>query len=151
MTSLKKGSCPGDTWTSLKPTEPTLYPTAPVFQELSTTDAELLSEFYASTREVADLLASCIAEGTSLSEYNVWNYLMHKVEHSLRAGAKAVRRFCPERRFDATSPAGGLLLEQSERSLSMAEQARSAFMARFAAAQAQTAQAQTKNLGVRRR
>jgi hypothetical protein len=137
MTSLGKGSCPGDTWISLTPTEPTLYPTAPVFQDLSTTDAELLSEFYAATREVVDLLARWIAEGTSLGEYNAWNYLMHKVEHTLRAGAQAVQRYCPDRRFDATSPAGGTLLAQSERALSIAEHARSAFLARFAASQVQ--------------
>jgi hypothetical protein len=146
MTSLGKASCPGDTWTSLAPLKPTLYPTAPVFQDLSTTDAELLSEFYAATQEVADLLTRCLAESTSLSEYNVWNYLMHKVEHSLRVGGEAVRRFCPDRRFDATSPAGGTLLSQSERALSIAEQARSAFMGRVTASQAQA-----KTTQVRRR
>jgi hypothetical protein len=102
----------------------------------SSTDTELLAEFYASVREVDDILASWIATAQTLGEYNAWNVLMHKVQHSLRKGELAVRRFDPDRLYDATMPAGGTLLYQSERVLSMADTARTAFMARHAATQA---------------
>lgn len=134
LTSTEKGPgpCPGDTWTSLKPYQPDLYPTASVLQDLSATDAELLAEFYASVREIDNILANWIATTQPLTDYNAWNVLMHKVQHSLRTGELAVQRFCPDRQYDATMPAGGTLLYQSERALSIADGARAAFMARHA-------------------
>jgi nucleoside phosphorylase len=74
---------PGDTWESLRPLKPHLFPDAAVYRDLSASDAELLAEFYGAVNEVADLIHHW-AETVALTEYNAWNVLMHKVQHSLR-------------------------------------------------------------------
>ena len=131
MTSLEKDPC-GDTWESLRPYQPVLFPSSPLFQDLSSTDAKLLAEFCNSLQEVNDIVIGW-TDTQSLREYNCWNVLMHKVQHSLRAGEQAIQRFCPDRQYDATVPSAGTLLSQSQRTLSIADRARDAFMARFAA------------------
>jgi len=68
-----------------------------------------LAEFYASVREVDDLLEAWITTGEDHNNYNIWNVLMHKAQHSLRIGASIVREFCPSRQYDACSPASGTL------------------------------------------
>lgn len=47
---------PNDTWESLRPTLPRLFPDSAPYQDLSASDAELLAEFYGAVREVADLI-----------------------------------------------------------------------------------------------
>jgi hypothetical protein len=82
---------PGDTWESLRPLQHHLFPNAVVYRDLSASDTELLAEFYGAVNEVADLILRC-AETVALTEYNAWNILMHKVEHSLRMGELACKR-----------------------------------------------------------
>ncbi len=128
---LSNGKEPcGDSWASLKPSKPTLFPTANGVEELSTADIQALAEFYAANHEVSELLGDFIARGTVVADYNAWNYLMHKVEDCLRAGEEAVRRFCLDRGYDASMPAAGTLLLQSERALSSAASSRTAFIER---------------------
>ena len=55
-TSHADGPCPGDTWPSLRPSSPDLYPTASLIQDLSTADSKLLAEFYSSVHRVRDML-----------------------------------------------------------------------------------------------
>jgi hypothetical protein len=125
---------PADTWESLRPVQPRLFPNAPVYRDLSAADAALLAEFYAAVGEISDLIEHW--SGTvALTEYNAWNVLMHKVQHSLKLGELAVQRLCPDRVYDATMPIGGSLLSQSQRVLAAADQARAWFMTRFAAYQ----------------
>jgi hypothetical protein len=129
---------PGDTWESLRPRQPHLFPDAAVYRDLSASDAELLAEFYAAVNEVADLIHHW-AETVALTEYNAWNVLMHKVENSLRMGELAVQTLCPDRAYDATMPAGGSLLSQSQRVLTAAGKARERVMTKFATSQKQNA------------
>jgi hypothetical protein len=121
---------PNDTWESLKPAQPRLFPNATVYRDLSTSDAELLAEFYGAVSDVADLIES-FARAEALTNYNAWNVLMHKVENSLRLGDLAIETFCPDRVFDPASPAGGTLLSQSQRVLAAAAKSRDKFMADF--------------------
>jgi hypothetical protein len=137
MTSLEKESC-GDSWESLRPAPSVLYPNSPFLRDLSPTDVGLVAEFCNALQEVQDILADWIGS-QPLSEYNCWNFLMAKVQHSLWVGAQAIERFCPDRQYDATMPASGTLLSQATRALSNADQARNAFMVRVAAKNAVTA------------
>jgi hypothetical protein len=121
---------PNDTWESLKPSLPRLFPDSAPYRDLSASDAELFAEFYGAVREVADIVEHWTGT-VALTEYNAWNVLMHKVEHSLRTGELAVRKFCPDRVYDATMPAGGTLLLQSQRVLGAAAQAREMYLERF--------------------
>jgi hypothetical protein len=85
---------------------PQLFPDAAVYRNLSASDAELLSEFYAAVTEVADIIGHWSAT-VEVTDYNAWNVLMHKVQHSLRVGELVVQRLCPDRAYDATSPSEG--------------------------------------------
>jgi hypothetical protein len=125
---------PGDTWESLMPVQPRLFPEAAVYRDLPASEAGLLAEFYGAVNEVADLIKHW-AGTMALTEYNAWNVLMHKVQHSLRAGDLAVQKLCPDRAYDATMPAGGTLLSQSQRVLAAADKARETFMTKFEAQQ----------------
>ncbi len=136
LTSHDKPSNPPDTWESLKPKKSRLYPNSAPVHDLSATDAQLLAEFYAALDEIDEIISDRIRTDTTY-EYNCWNFLMHKVEHSLRMGENVIRKFCKERQFDATSPAGGTLLSRSEVGLSRAADARADFLKRFAAKQEQ--------------
>jgi hypothetical protein len=126
---------PTDTWESLQPVQSRLYPDSALFRDLSGGDAAVLAEFYAAVGEVSDLIKHWTGT-VPLTDYNAWNVLMHKVQNCLRLGELVIQKFSPERPFDATMPAGGTLLSSSQRSLMLADQARTSFMERFAAAQA---------------
>jgi hypothetical protein len=108
-----------DTWASLRPSNSSLHVIVP--SELSASDASQLAEFYASVREVDDLLQALIATQESQDNYNIWNGLMHRVQHSVRVGSDLVRQFCPSRGFDVSSPASGTLLSQTERVLAASD------------------------------
>lgn len=133
-TSHGRGPCPGDTWTSLKPSSPDLYPTATLMQDLSAADSQLLAEFYSSAQCFRDILDNLIATDYPLDCYNVWNVLMQQVQHSLRAGQAAVERFCPDRLYDPLVPVAGTLLARAQRSVSMVDTAMKKFQERCAAA-----------------
>ncbi len=120
---------PGDTWASLKPSRPTLYPSDSRFRELPPGDATLLVEFYDALDEINDTLESWIDKHPT-TDFNAWNVLMHRAQNNLKVGERAIQRFCPDRSFDKASPAAGTLLDQSRRALRAAETARSAHMTR---------------------
>jgi hypothetical protein len=86
---------PGDTWKSLQPFHPRLFPNAPTYLDLPAADAALLAEFYGAVDEVRDLIEHWT--GTiALTEYNAWNVLMHKVQHSLKMpSTPAVQKLSP--------------------------------------------------------
>jgi hypothetical protein len=107
-----------------------------MFHDLQLCDAELIAEFKAAVDELAGMLGAWIATGVSRNEYNAWNSLMHKVEHSLRAGMLAAARFCPDVQYDATTPAAGTLRARVELSLTQADTLRAAFLARHSTPQA---------------
>ena len=136
VTSHGKPSCPGDTWQSLMPAPTDRLSDPAMFHDLHLGDAHLVAEFKAAVDEIAIMLGSWIATNVPLSDYNAWNVLMHKAEHSLRTGVLAAARFCPEIQYDATMPAGGTLQNRVERSLAQASAQRTAFIARHQAAQA---------------
>lgn len=127
LTSNDKPSNPPDTWASLRPARSSLYPNAAPISDLSATDATLLAEFHGAVDEVDEVLDNWISSGTQ-PEYNCWNYLMHKVEYSLRMGSNVIRKFCADRQFDATMPASGTLLSRAETGLGRANQMRTAFI-----------------------
>jgi hypothetical protein len=129
LTSHEKPANPSDTWASLRPSRISLYPNAAPIHDLSATDAELLAEFHGAVDEVDELLDNWTNLCT-LPEYNCWNFLMHKVEHSLRMGCNVIHKVCADRQFDATMPASGTLLARAEIGLARARQTRNAFIER---------------------
>jgi hypothetical protein len=108
-----------DTWASLRPSNSSLHLTVP--SELSASDASQLAEFHSSLREVDDLLQALIGTQETQDNYNIWNVLMHRAQHSVRVGSDLVRRFCPSREYDVSSPASGTLLSQAERVLTASD------------------------------
>jgi len=62
------------------------------------------------------LVDSWQESGTEL-DFNGVNFLMQKVQVSLRSGQRAGHRFCPGRQYDAIMPASGTLETMIERSL----------------------------------
>jgi hypothetical protein len=141
MTSRKSAHCPGDTWLSLLPYPSSEIENAGPFADLAASDLARIGEFFASLHEIKNLLEDFVTTAQSLDEYNVWNVLMHRVEHSLRVGAKAFSAISDDVQLDDASPAGGLLLTNIEKGLASAERSRSAFIARFAAEKASAASA----------
>lgn len=129
LTSHDKPSNPPDTWESLRPKKSRLYPNAAPVHDLSPADARLLAEFYGALDEVDEIVGDWVRMNTAY-EYNCWNFLMHKVEQSLRMGENAIRKFCPDRQYDATMPASGTLLSRSETCLARASQMRTAYIVR---------------------
>jgi len=119
----------GDTWKSLLPNSPSLYPVSPAFDDLSNQDARLLAEFYGAVTEVIYTLGSWIGQ-QSLNDQNAWNFIAHRFEHALHTGHEVVAKFCPDRPFDPTMPAAGKLIDRIERSLVIANRTRSASLAR---------------------
>jgi hypothetical protein len=113
---------PGDSWASLKPWRPALYPDAPKFQELPAADATSLIAFYDSLHEIGDILDSW-ADSQAPANVNAWNLLMHKVRNNLTVGKNAIRRFCPDSPYSAAMPAAGTLLQEAEREISGAQTA----------------------------
>jgi hypothetical protein len=133
---------PNDTWQSLRPTQSRLFPDGALFRDLSAIDAEIVSEFYSAVAEVTDLVDEW-ADKVPLTEYNHWNVLMHKVEHSLRLGETVVSKFCPDRQYDATMPASGTLLSRSQTSLNQVANLRKLWLEKFQAAHAAAAAQRT--------
>jgi hypothetical protein len=134
QTSHAKGPCGGDSWASLKPFRPDQHLASSLLQDLDASDSELLAEFYSSVAGIGDTLENWHAIEEPLDNYNAWNVLMQRVQHSVRLGQIAVQRFCPTRPYDAISPASGTILSRSQRSLSIADTALKNFLDRCAAA-----------------
>src|ERR1700730_16615035 len=97
---------------------------------LSAEDATLLVDFYDSLQEIRDIVNSWVDNQTNTADFNAWNVLMQKVQHNLSIGQSAVQKFCPESQHDATMPAAGTLLHQSERAISGAQSALAAHLSR---------------------
>jgi len=127
--SVGKHTLSGDSWASLKPSRPVLYPSAAAFRNLSAEDATLLINFYDSLQEITDIVNSLV-DNQTVADFNVWNVLMQKVQHNLNVGRRAVQTFCPERQYDATIPAAGTLFQESERAISEAQVALGAHLSR---------------------
>lgn len=89
-------------------------------------------KFYDSLQEISDILDDW-ADRQPTTDVNMWNALMHKVRNKLSIGAEAIGRFCPDREYDAASPASGTLLHQAERAMSSAETAMRAHLKRHGA------------------
>lgn len=132
MTSTKQNP-PGDTWASLKPWRPQLYPDAPKFHDLPAADATALVKFYDPLQEIGDILDDWVATGQTSTDVNAWNVLMQKVRNTLAVGEEAIRRFCPDWEYDVVSPATGTLLHQAERAMSSAQAALAAHLKRYGA------------------
>jgi len=128
-TSVGKRPHPVDTWASLKPWQPVLYPNAAEFRNLPAEDATLLVNFYDSLQEITDIVNSFV-DNQDIADFNAWNVLMQKVQHNLSIGQRAVQIFCPERQYDATIPVAGTLLHQSERVISEAQAVLAAHLSR---------------------
>jgi hypothetical protein len=124
----------GDIWASLKPFLPVHYPTSPLLRDLDTSDTQLLAEFYNSVQGISETLERWHALEEPLDNYNAWNVLMQRVQHSLRLGQAAVQRFCPDRLYDELVPIAGTLLVRAQRSLSVADKALKIFQDRCTAA-----------------
>jgi hypothetical protein len=123
---------PGDSWASLKPLRPVLYPDASQFRELPAADATLLVAFYDSLQGVTDTLDSYIDQWPT-TDVNAWNGLMHQVRNSLALGEKAIRVFCAEKPFNEAAPASGTMLNQYQRVASAMQKALDAHIARHEA------------------
>jgi hypothetical protein len=123
---------PGDTWASLKPGRPQLYPNAPKFNELPAADATALVKLYDSLQEISDILDSYREH--EIADVNAWNVLMHRIIHNLALGEEAIRRFCTDEPLHPGSPAAGTLIQHSERAKSGAQAALKAHLARHGVA-----------------
>lgn len=119
----------GDTWDSLRPSQPLLFPNAPEFRDLPPPDATPLIEFYDALRGIADMLEGWIAQRVP-GDVNAWNVLMQKVQLNLRLAVRAAARFCPDRQYDPTMPAGGTLIDRAQRSIANADRSLRAHLAR---------------------
>lgn len=124
-----KQPLPGDSWASLKPSRPVLYPDAPQFRDLPAPDATLLVAFYDSLQGIADTLDSYIDRWPT-TDVNAWNGLMHQARNSLSLGEKAVKVFCADKPFNEASPASGTMLSQYQRATGGAESALKAHLKR---------------------
>ncbi|WP_354082167.1 hypothetical protein [Bradyrhizobium sp. S3.3.6] len=120
-----KQPLPGDSWASLKPPRPVLYPDASQFRELPAKDATLLVAFYDSLQGVTDTIDSYIDQWPT-TDVNAWNGLMQQVRNSLILGEKAISVFC-------AAPASGTMLSQYERVTSGMKKALGAHIARHSA------------------
>jgi hypothetical protein len=124
-----KRTLPGDSWASLKPLRPVLYPDASQFRELPAAEATLLVAFYDSLQGVTDTLDSYIDQWPT-TDVNAWNGLMHQVRNSLDLGEKAISVFCADKPFNEAAPASGTMLSQYQRARSGAKKALDAHIAR---------------------
>ena len=125
-----KQPLPGDSWASLKPPRPLLYPEASQFRELPASDATLLVAFYDSLQGVTDTLDSYI-DRWSTTDVNAWNGIMHQVQNSLALGEKAIKVFCAEKPFNEAAPASDTMLNQYQRVAAGAQRALDAHIARY--------------------
>jgi hypothetical protein len=87
-----------------------------------------------SVQGIAETLEHWHALEEPLDNYNIWNVLMQRVAHSLRLGQSAVRRFCPNRLYDELVPVAGTLIERSQQSVSLVDNALKKFQERCTAA-----------------
>jgi hypothetical protein len=124
-----KTALPGDSWVSLKPLRPILYPNVPQFHKLPPADATLLVAFYDSLQGIADTLDGYIDQWPT-TDVNAWNGLMHQARTSLELGERAVKVFCPDKPFNDAGPASGTMLDQYQRAMAGAEKAFNAHLAR---------------------
>lgn len=124
-----KQPLPGDSWASLKPSRPVLFPDAPQLCELPGADATLLVAFYDSLYGIAETLDSYIAQWPT-TDVNAWNGLMHQVRNSLSLGEKAIEVFSVDKPFNDASPASGTMLNQYQRAMSGADKAFEAHLSR---------------------
>jgi hypothetical protein len=124
-----KQPLPGDSWASLKPSRPVLYPDAPQFRELPAADATLLVAFYDSLQGITDTLDSYLDRWPA-TDVNAWNGLMHQVRNSLGLGERAINVFCADSPFNEASPASGTMLNQCQRAMTGAQSALKAHLAR---------------------
>jgi hypothetical protein len=129
-TSVGKAPVASDNWPSLKPSQPSLSPAAGEFRNLRSLDATSLIEFYDSLHEITEIINTWTESRQTNADVNAWNFLMQKVQNSLRLAQNAVRRFCPDRAYDATMPASGTLLYQIQRSISISDNALRAHLTR---------------------
>jgi hypothetical protein len=90
--SVGKHPLPGDSWASLKPWQPVLYPTAAKFRNLSATDATLLVKFYDSLQEITDIVNSWVEDSQTTADVNAWNFLMQKVPAQSERRPKSRRK-----------------------------------------------------------
>ncbi len=130
--SVGKHPLAGDSWASLRPWQPVLYPNSAEFRNLAAEDATLLINYYDSLQEITDIVSSFV-DTQPITDFNAWNVLMQKLQRNLNIGQKAIQRFCPESQYDAIAPAAGTLLYQSERAISGAQAAQAAHLARHGA------------------
>lgn len=111
MTSMDKLMPQTEPWEAFRPMRPVLFPSAPMFRELSDEDAVALIDFYDSLQGVAETIDGWTATAVP-QEVNSWNMLMQSVCGGLRLAALAVERFCPDRQFDPILPASGTLIQR---------------------------------------
>ena len=120
---------PGDTWASLRPVQPVLYPNATEFRNLSPPDATSLIAFYDSLQGITDMVNGWV-NSQPTTDVNAWNVLMQTVQHNLALGRRAVQRFCAEKLYDELVPVAGTLLQRSEHAISSAKSALAAHLKR---------------------
>ncbi|MDR3489783.1 MAG: hypothetical protein P4M05_33455 [Bradyrhizobium sp.] len=118
-----------DDWNAFRPPQPSLYPTAAEFRDLLPEDGTLLVEYYDSLNGIRDILDAWTGR-ESVADVNAWNVLMQTLQKSLQLGLSAVERFCPDRQFSSTSPAGGTLADNIKRVDASVKNALKAHLAR---------------------
>lgn len=115
QTSLKRPPIQGDSWSTLRPLSPSLYPSAPELRDLPPHASRMLVEFYDAVQGVADLIDD-LERRWSPTEVNNWNVLMHKVRSTVDLGVRAIEIFSPGRRYASTIPAAGTFVERAAHS-----------------------------------
>lgn len=121
---------PGDHWTTFRPSNPSLYPTANEIRDLPKEDATLLAEFYDSLHGIENMVFRW-HETETLWDMNMWNVLMQSVGDSVKRGVKAVERFCPTRQCSSLMPAFGSLIERAGVSMNNMQRTMAAHLERW--------------------
>jgi hypothetical protein len=122
----------GDSWQKLMISNSAPAFSSAAYGDLLASDAQVLSEFYGAVTEVSELIRE-LSETNPISDYNSWNVLMHKAQHTVKLGLVVVKKFCPERMYDPTIPAAGTLLARSESTLVKADSTRNVVFAKLEA------------------
>jgi len=123
---------PNDLKDDFLPYWPVLYPNAPQFRDLPGNQASALITFYDSLHSLAKFVEDWWEREGQLP-VNIFNMILHSADKSLRLALICIKEFDLEAMYPPQYEAWGTITFRINRSLSIAEQARNAHLARFEA------------------
>jgi hypothetical protein len=123
---------PNDLKDDFLPYWPVLYPNSPQFRDLPGDKASALITYYDSLHSLAKFVEDWWEREGQLP-VNIFNMILHSADKSLRLALICVKEFDLETICPPQYEAWGTITSRIELSLSMAEQSRTAHIARFEA------------------